>query len=233
MRSCGAARRHAPGARCCTPWRQRRFYWKGDKLYQRSMPSQPDVEWEVVQVVDTITPGRPHYSEKSRIAKTFMRDGGTWGACRLTNRQLAHGNEQDDLLLVPHVRGRQVASAAICPMTANQRKPMLHNEGPGYAQLHFLQLPGAARRRVHAGRGWHGHRTSHRAGALRVRRGGEFAEPESRLDLLPAADGLCGRIQRTGFQHLRSAHRACDGDAQAAPIATSPRRRQQRLDGAT
>ncbi len=36
-------------------------------------------EWEVVQVLDTITPGNEHYSEKSRLAKTMQKDGVTWG----------------------------------------------------------------------------------------------------------------------------------------------------------
>ena len=44
------------------------------KLFQRSMVDQGK-EWEIVQVMDTITPGNPHYSEKSRLAKTMQRDG--------------------------------------------------------------------------------------------------------------------------------------------------------------
>jgi len=36
-----------------------------------------DVSWEVVQVLDTIKPGNPHYSEKSRYAKMLQRDGNT------------------------------------------------------------------------------------------------------------------------------------------------------------
>ena len=40
---------------------------------------EPDKEWEVVQVLDTITPGNLHYSEKSRWAKTIRTDGKTWG----------------------------------------------------------------------------------------------------------------------------------------------------------
>ena len=61
-----------------TPWQERRFYWKDGRLYQRSM-LEKDKEWEVVQVLDTITPGAQHYSEKSRLAKTIQQDGQTWG----------------------------------------------------------------------------------------------------------------------------------------------------------
>ena len=32
-----------------------------------------------MQVLDTITPGTQHYSEKSRLAKTIQQDGQTWG----------------------------------------------------------------------------------------------------------------------------------------------------------
>jgi len=52
-----------------TPFGQRRFYWQDQKLYQRSMIDKNRAPWEVVQVVDTITPGNPHYSEQSRLAK--------------------------------------------------------------------------------------------------------------------------------------------------------------------
>ena len=63
-----------------TPWGQRRFYWQEGKLYQRSMVDKDRAPWEVVQVVDTITPGNPHYNEKSRLAKTILKDGTTWGS---------------------------------------------------------------------------------------------------------------------------------------------------------
>src|SRR5580692_11486507 len=62
-----------------TPWNSRRFEWRDNKLYQRSMV-EPEREWEVVQTLDTITPGNAHYSEKSRWAKTVRLDGKTWGA---------------------------------------------------------------------------------------------------------------------------------------------------------
>ena len=42
--------------------------------------SIPAKSWEVVQVVDSITPGNPHYSEASRLAKTLLKDGTTWGS---------------------------------------------------------------------------------------------------------------------------------------------------------
>jgi len=53
-----------------TPFGRRRFAWINGRLMQRSMLS-PDVQWEVVQVKDTITPGNAHYNERSVYAKTI------------------------------------------------------------------------------------------------------------------------------------------------------------------
>src|SRR6202049_2522034 len=61
-----------------TPSGRHRFAWRGGRLYQRSM-LDAGREWEVVQVKDSITPGDPHYNERSRLAKTLQRDGATWG----------------------------------------------------------------------------------------------------------------------------------------------------------
>src|SRR5215472_16795233 len=61
-----------------TPWKERRFYWSEGHLFQRSMLDK-DKQWEVVQVLDSITPGNSHYSEKSRLAKTIQRNGTSWG----------------------------------------------------------------------------------------------------------------------------------------------------------
>jgi len=60
-----AAPRAVPISREYAPHgRSAGFYWKNDRLYQRSMLDK-EKEWEVVQVRDTITPGNRHYSEKS------------------------------------------------------------------------------------------------------------------------------------------------------------------------
>ena len=52
------------------------FESREGKLIQRSM-MDPHLEWEAVQTLDSITPGNPHYSEKSRVAKTLRMDGMT------------------------------------------------------------------------------------------------------------------------------------------------------------
>lgn len=112
-----------------TPFGERQFYWKGDRLYQRSIMNK-DQEWEVVQVIDTITPGRPHYNEKSRLAKTIQKDGVTWGAIVDQNdlTKLAHSSSKMSCQSC-HTSWTTSCFGCHLAMTANQRMPMLHNEG--------------------------------------------------------------------------------------------------------
>jgi len=110
-----------------TPWGDRRFYWKDDKLFQRSMLDK-DQQWEVMQVLDTITPGNPHYSEKSRLAKTVQKDGSAWGDARVEPTQLAHENSRMTCYAC-HSSWAPTCYGCHLSMTANQRMPMLHNEG--------------------------------------------------------------------------------------------------------
>ena len=110
-----------------TPWRERRFEWRDGKLYQRSMV-EPNLEWEVVQTLDTITPGNPHYSEKSRWAKTVQLDGKTWGSVPADSSQLAHPNSKMTCYAC-HTSWTTNCWGCHLSMMANQRKPMLHNEG--------------------------------------------------------------------------------------------------------
>jgi hypothetical protein len=110
-----------------TPWNTRRFEYRDGELFQRSMV-EPDKEWEVVQVLDTITPGNVHYSEKSRWAKTIQKDGKTWGALPPDPSQLAHANSRMTCYAC-HTSWTPNCFGCHLAMMANQRKPMLHNEG--------------------------------------------------------------------------------------------------------
>jgi hypothetical protein len=110
-----------------TPWRQRRFERRDGKLYQRSM-MDPALEWEVVQTLDSITPGSPHYNEKSRWAKTIRRDGTTWGDVPADPSSLAHPNSKMTCYTC-HTSWTTNCWGCHLGMMANQRRPMLHNEG--------------------------------------------------------------------------------------------------------
>src|ERR1700751_4991642 len=110
-----------------TPWNARRFEYREAKLFQRSMV-EPDKEWEVVQVLDTITPGNIHYSEKSRWAKTVRADGKSWGDVPSDPALLAHANSRMTCYAC-HTSWTPNCFGCHLSMMANQRKPMLHNEG--------------------------------------------------------------------------------------------------------
>ena len=114
-------------ARLRTPWGQLRFYWRDNRLYQRSS-MDPNVEWEVVQVKDTITPGAPHYSEKSRLAKTILKDGKTWGNVPSDLQSLAHSDSRMTCFAC-HSSWTTSCFGCHLPMIANQRMKMLDNEG--------------------------------------------------------------------------------------------------------
>ncbi|HVA17403.1 MAG TPA: hypothetical protein VMV59_06785, partial [Candidatus Dormibacteraeota bacterium] len=110
-----------------TPWGKREFYWQDGKLFQRSM-MQHDLQWEVTQVLDTITPGNPHYSEKSRLAKTIRTDGTTWGDVPASDASLAHPRSSMTCFAC-HSSWTPNCFGCHLQMTANNRRKMLHNEG--------------------------------------------------------------------------------------------------------
>jgi hypothetical protein len=110
-----------------TPWGTRRFYWDSGKLFQRSMVEQGQ-QWEVVQVLDSITPGDSHYSEKSRLAKTIQKDAVTWGDAKGDQSLLAHPNSEMTCYAC-HSSWAPTCYGCHLPMVANQKMPMLHNEG--------------------------------------------------------------------------------------------------------
>jgi hypothetical protein len=110
-----------------TPWGQRRFEWRGDKLYQRSM-SDPNTEWEIVQTLDTITPGNVHFSLKSMRAKLMNKDGLVPSQLPGDDASLAHSNSSMTCYSC-HTSWTPTCFGCHLQMTANARKPMLHNEG--------------------------------------------------------------------------------------------------------
>jgi hypothetical protein len=110
-----------------TPWDLRRFEWRGGKLFQRSM-MDPHLEWEVVQTVDTITPGNPHFSEKSYRAKLMSKDGSALPSAPADDSNLAHSNSRMTCYSC-HTSWTPTCFGCHLQMTANARRRMLHNEG--------------------------------------------------------------------------------------------------------
>ncbi|HEV7735459.1 MAG TPA: hypothetical protein VGR62_25015 [Candidatus Binatia bacterium] len=135
-----------------TPSGRPLFELDGDRVLQHSMVD-PTRSWEVVQVVDTITPGNRHFSELARLAKTIRRDGTTWGAVPANAPDVRAGREdapiwgtpaptptghpsdtlahRDDDMACYTCHTAWMTSCFGChlPMKANARRPALHNEG--------------------------------------------------------------------------------------------------------
>ena len=108
-----------------TPWGERQFYSRDDRFFQRSMVD-PGKEWEIIQVKDSITPGNPNYNEKARFAKTIQKDGTTWGGNDISS--FAHDNRRMTCFSC-HSAWVPTCFGCHLEMTANQKMPMLHNEG--------------------------------------------------------------------------------------------------------
>ncbi len=100
-----------------TPFGQRRFVWVNDRLFQRSMVN-PGMEWEVIQVKDTITPGNSHYNAKSAYAKTVQNAQGG----------VAH-NDANMTCYACHTSWMTSCSGCHLPQEQNAKTPMLHYEG--------------------------------------------------------------------------------------------------------
>ncbi len=117
-----------------TPWGKRRFVWRDQTtLVQRSMLEEGK-EWEVSQVLDSITPGdnNKKFNEKSHRAKTLRKDGGTWSGPSddsLTDPgNLAHPNERLECYTC-HLSWTTACAGCHLPIQANWKKTMNHFEG--------------------------------------------------------------------------------------------------------
>jgi hypothetical protein len=118
-------------AQLYSPWGQRRFVWRERDgrpvLLQRSTVTK-DLEWEVVQVMDSIDPRSKHYNEKSRLAKTMQKDGKTWGSAPTQTSALAHSEERMECYTC-HLSWTTSCAGCHLPVQANWRKTVNHFEG--------------------------------------------------------------------------------------------------------
>jgi len=110
-----------------TPFGKPRFTFRGTKVIQNSAVTEGK-SWDVKQTVDTIDPDSPSYNEKSRLAKTMQRDGKTWGTVPADAKVLSHGNETMSCTTC-HSAWTPSCFGCHLPMKANEKRPMLHNEG--------------------------------------------------------------------------------------------------------
>ncbi|HKV64035.1 MAG TPA: hypothetical protein VJO16_19165 [Candidatus Acidoferrum sp.] len=124
-----------------TPWGPRRFESRGDKVIQRSM-SDENKQWEIAQTIDSITPGNVHFSEKSYRAKLMNKNGSVSSQMPSDDASLAHANSSMTCYSC-HTSWTPTCFGCHLQMTANARKPMLHNEGlvtKNYTSYNFQVL---------------------------------------------------------------------------------------------
>jgi hypothetical protein len=110
-----------------TPFGERRFEWVDGTLIQRSM-LEPDKQWTVSQVLDSIDPDSPTYNPRAALAKTIWKDGTSWGGLPADTAQLAH---QDSEMACFTCHTSWVTSCFGChlPQQANWKKYSQHFEG--------------------------------------------------------------------------------------------------------
>ncbi len=111
---------------------RRRFEWKEGKLYQRSALN-PELEWEMSLVKDTVTPGNAKYNEKAARAK-LMHSGqegrdGAWGPPSADGKtQYAHSNDKMTCYTC-HLSWTTSCAGCHLPIQANWKTERQHYEG--------------------------------------------------------------------------------------------------------
>ncbi|MDH3643845.1 MAG: hypothetical protein OES38_17195, partial [Gammaproteobacteria bacterium] len=134
-----------------TPDGRRRFEWIGDKLYQRSS-LDPDLEWEMSLVKDTVTPGHDGYNPKAARAK-LMSDDVTkqnWGQ-DVAADNLAHSYDDMECYSC-HTSWTTSCGGCHLPIEANWKTERHHYEG-GVSRNFATYNPQVARDQIfHLGR---------------------------------------------------------------------------------
>ena len=178
-------------------------------------------------MLDTITPGAPHYSEQSRYAKTIQKDGDVGG--RRRGRQAGARQQHDDLLRLPLLVDPELLR--LPPVDDGQSQDAdAAQRRADHAQLDGLQLPGPARRRRSSSAWTAPSREPHRARPLGLRGPGQLAEPVALW--IYYSSRPCRPRASAARRSARSCRtRSAPRRPSSAPTATSRPTGQQRLDG--
>lgn len=109
-----------------TPFGERRFIKRGERVFQRSMVHD-SLQWEIPQVADIVDPASKHYNAKAAAAKLVATGGVTW-ARPMSESQLAHGPQKMECYTC---HSSWVTNCFGChlPQQANWKKAMNHFEG--------------------------------------------------------------------------------------------------------
>lgn len=119
-----------------TPFGQARFVWREGTLYQRSV-LDPDLEWAVKQVRDTVTPGSATYNPKAARAKTVRRFGEgeqtdpMFAKLSEIDRSVAELAHDDDKMACFACHSSWITGCAGChlPIQANWKQESKHYDG--------------------------------------------------------------------------------------------------------
>jgi hypothetical protein len=106
---------------------RKRFEWREGKLYQRAA-TDPDKEWEVTLVKDTVTPGNAKYNAKAARAKLMSDDGSMQWGPGVDPAKLAHGNDKMTCYTC-HLSWTTSCAGCHLPIKANAKTERHHYEG--------------------------------------------------------------------------------------------------------
>lgn len=111
-----------------TPDGRQRFKWKGDELYQRSQ-LDPELEWQVTLVKDTMDADHGDYNEAAARAKLMSRETHTqdWGTGVMPDDR-AH-SEEEMTCQTCHTSWTTSCAGCHLPIESNWMSDTLHYEG--------------------------------------------------------------------------------------------------------
>ncbi len=122
---------------------RKRFEWRGRTLIQRSV-LEPEKEWEVSLVRDTVTAGHREYNDKAARAKLVSRDSESqaWGG-QVAPEERAHGNDSMECYTC-HLSWTTSCAGCHLPIEANWKTERHHYEG-GITRNYATYNPQVAR----------------------------------------------------------------------------------------
>jgi len=111
-----------------TPDGRKRFDWRDSELYQRSMVD-PNKEWRVSLVKDSVTPGNSHYNEKAARAKLMSNNTQAQNfGLQVADNQLAHSDNNMECYTC-HTSWTTSCGGCHLPIEANAKTERHHYEG--------------------------------------------------------------------------------------------------------
>lgn len=131
-----------------TPDGRRRFEWRGEELYQASS-LDPELEWKMSLVKDTVNPDHVDYNSKAARSKTMSSDTAKqeWGPS-VSVDNLAHSNDEMECYAC-HTSWTTTCGGCHLPIEANRKTPRHHYEG-GESRNFATYNPQVARNQMFA-----------------------------------------------------------------------------------